>query len=122
MPLPPLSPLLLFMAMALISCMFLLVAAGHFPAHARAPTLRTPSGAIILWGSICVVIASALGALYFAFATLPWYAAVIGGGLMVLAAPLLVQPFPNHIVDGKAALLALSALTLALDFAALRLL
>lgn len=107
----------LFMAMALTICMFIVVAAGHFPAHSRATARRTVSGTIVLWGSISAVVASAVCALTFAFVALPWYAAIIGGGLMVLAAPLLVQPFPNRIVDGKAALLALAVVSLALCLA-----
>lgn len=73
----------------------------------------------MLWGSIGVVAISVAGALYFAAATLPWYAAIIGGGLMILAAPLAVQPLPNRIVDGRIALLALAVLSLALGLTAL---
>ena len=118
MPLPPWPSLILFMAMALNVCMFVVVAAGHFPAHSRAAELRTLAGSLILWGAICIIVVSAVGAMYFAFAILPWYAAVIGGGLMVLIAPLLVQPFPNRVVDGKAVLLGLALLALVLDYLA----
>ncbi len=101
--------------------MFVVIAAGHFPAQSRAESFRTPSGAAVLWGSIGLVAISAIGALYFAAATLPWYAAVIGGGLMILTAPLAVQPLPNRVVDSRAALLAFAVLSLALGLTALQL-
>ena len=40
---------------------------------------------------------------------IPWYAAVIGGGGAILLAPLLLQVFPDRIVDGKAALIGFTA-------------
>ena len=120
MSLPSLSPLLLLMATALVSCMFVVVVAGHFPVQSRAEKFTTLSGLLVLWGSICVVVISSLGTVYFSAMALPLYATIIGGGLMVLAAPLAVQPFSNHIVDSKQVLLALAAVSLALCIAAYR--
>ena len=45
---------------------------------------------------------------------IPWYAAVIGGGLAILAAPLVLQQFPDRFVDGRAALLSFAAAGIAL--------
>ena len=111
---------MLFMVLLLVVCVFVMTAAGHFPARFREQIFRTPSGAAILWGSIFIVGVSAIVAIAFAIQVLPWYAAVIGGGLMVLAAPLLVQPFPDRAVDSPQALLILAAVALALDVAASR--
>jgi len=35
---------------------------------------------------------------------LPWYAITIGAGAMLLAAPLLLRPFPDSFVNGSSAL------------------
>jgi hypothetical protein len=37
---------------------------------------------------------------------IPWYAAVIGGGLAILAAPVVLQQFTDTFVDGLASLLS----------------
>ena len=39
----------------------------------------------------------------------PWYAAVIGGGAAILLAPLVLQVFPDRMVDGKIALIGFAA-------------
>ena len=47
--------------------------------------------------------------LIFAWAVLPWYAVTIGGGAMLLVAPLLLQQFPDSFVDSARALLTFAA-------------
>jgi hypothetical protein len=37
---------------------------------------------------------------------IPWYAAVIGGGLAILAAPLVLQNFTDRFVDGRGSLMS----------------
>lgn len=108
MPLPPWPALLLFMALVLAVCVFIVVAAGHFPAEHRSDPFRTLPGAGLLWCMIILQIAAAGVAALFAFVALPWYAAVIGAGLMALIAPLLAQPLPDRVVDGRAVLLLLT--------------
>ena len=44
-----------------------------------------------------------------AWRLIPWYAAVIGGGLAILAAPLGLQQFSDRFVNGRAALLSFAA-------------
>ncbi len=39
---------------------------------------------------------------------LPWYLQVIGGGAMLLFAPLLLQPLPDSFVNGRRGLLVFS--------------
>jgi hypothetical protein len=48
----------------------------------------------------------------------PLHAAVIGGGLMVLIAPLLLQPLPDSFVDGAGGLLMFAGLGLGLALVA----
>jgi len=46
--------------------------------------------------------------IFFVHFSVPWYAAIIGGGAMVLIAPLLLQLFSDRFVDGRISLLAFS--------------
>jgi len=117
MPLPPWPELALFMALVLVIFVFAIAVSGHFPAEHRAAALKSASGTALLWATIAVVAVSALLALVFAYRLIPWYAAVIGGGLMILAAPYVLQPFPDSIVNGRASLLTLAAAAAALDIA-----
>ena len=57
----------------------------------------------------------------FAWQRLPLYAAVIGGGAMVLFAPLLLQPFPDSFVNGRQGLLIFAGLAAGLALVAGRL-
>lgn len=116
MSLPSLTDLALFTMAVLALTVFGLAASGHFPREHRAPALRTAAGAGVLWGSIALALIAAVAVLVGAIARLPWYAAIIGGGLMVLLAPLVLQQMPDRLADGAAVLVfcALSAAVLAL--------
>jgi hypothetical protein len=122
MALPPLPELAVFMALVLVLSLYGLTVSGHFPAEYRTPALRTGAGRLILWGTIALCAALALTTLAFAWARVPLYAAVIGGGAMALAAPLLLQPLPDSFVDGLRALLTFTGLGISLALLARRLL
>ena len=92
-----------------------LAVSGHFPADARAAESRP--GRAIIWSTIVVAGAAALVVLGVAWSVLPWYAIVIASGAMLLAAPLLLQPFPDGFVDGSGALLVFSTGAAALALA-----
>lgn len=119
MPLLVWPELPVFMALVLAVCIFVVVAAEHFPAEFRSPDLATTSGTVLLWSAIALMSVSGAIAVYFVFVAIPWYSAIIGGGLMALVAPLLVQPMPDALINGRAALLVLSAAALGLDYAVL---
>ncbi|MGB7101957.1 MAG: hypothetical protein WBD95_24730 [Xanthobacteraceae bacterium] len=105
-------PLVLFMALILVASLHGLAASGHFP---RAPRPST-SGVepAILFGSMAVAIAGLASGIAAAVRFIPWYAAIIGGGLCILAAPLVLQRFPDRLVDGRGALLTFAAANVAL--------
>src|SRR5262245_10224511 len=108
-PMLPIAELLLFMLGVGLAAVYGLTVSGHFPAEFRAAALRGGAGAAIMWGTIvamCVALAVMLAT---AWALLPWYAIVIGGGGMLLAAPLLLRPFPDWFVNGRAGLLTFAA-------------
>jgi hypothetical protein len=107
-------PLVLFVTLLLVLSLHALAASGHFPREHRAPALASGLGLIILYGSILVAIACFVSGLVLSWQLIPWYAAVIGGGLAILAAPLVLQQFPDRFVDGRAALLSFSAAGLVL--------
>lgn len=114
MTMPPLPELAVFMALILALALYGLAVSGHFPSEHRAPPLRDGLGAALLWGTMALALLLLLVALVFAAVHLPVYAAVIGGGAMLLAAPLLLQPFPDSFVNGRSALLTFAALGLGL--------
>ena len=99
-------PLALFTTLLLFVSLHALAASGQFPREHRAPTLMSGGGAIVLYGTIAVALISLLAALFAAWRLIPWYAAVIGGGLAILAAPLVLQQFTDRFVDGRISLVS----------------
>jgi hypothetical protein len=104
-----LIPLLLFTALFHLVSLHLLAASGQFPREYRSPALASAYGALVLYGTMTVALASMLTAVFAAWKMIPWYAAVIGGGLAVLAAPVVLQRFSDRFVDGRAALVGFAA-------------
>jgi asparagine N-glycosylation enzyme membrane subunit Stt3 len=114
MALPPIPELAVFMTLVLVLSLYGLTVSGHFPEEHRAATLRTVGGQILLWGTIGLCAALTVCALAFAWQRVPLYAAVIGGGFMVLIAPLLLQPLPDSFINGRWALLMFTCLGIGL--------
>jgi hypothetical protein len=110
---PTLLELVLFMALVLVLSLYGLTVSGHFPAQFRAPSLRSRSGAIVVWTTLAAALGQLLCALVL-LRRLPLYAAVIGAGCMILIAPLILQPLPDRFVDGRCGLLVLAFLGLGL--------
>lgn len=108
------------MAAILTIAVYGLALSGHFPREFRGASLVSPLGATILWASATLIALSAALALLFAYGAVPWYAAVIGGGFMLLVAPYVLIPFPDRFVNGRAALVVFTALALLLDLEMLR--
>ncbi|MCL4766911.1 MAG: hypothetical protein KJZ80_11795 [Hyphomicrobiaceae bacterium] len=98
--------LLLFMAAVLLVALYGLTVSGHFPIEHRAERLKSASGATLMWGTMTAAAIAGLIAVAFAWRLIPWYAAVIGGGGMLLFAPLLLQPLPDSFVNGRRGLVA----------------
>jgi hypothetical protein len=96
-------PLLLFMALVLAAALHGLAASGHFPAQHRAPALTSGGGAAILYGTTAIVVVALAAGIVGAWRALPWPAAVIGGGGMLLAAPVVLRMFSDRFVDGRGA-------------------
>jgi hypothetical protein len=113
--------LFLFMGLLAAASLHGLAASGQFPREHRAISLQSAAGAAILYGSIAVTLLALAAGLLFAWQTIPWYAAVIGGGAPVLFAPLLLRPLPDAFVNGRAALLSFSAIAAAIALVMLKL-
>jgi hypothetical protein len=101
-----LIPLGLLTALLLAFALYALAASGQFPREHRTPTLASGLGVVVLYGTIAVAVTGLMAALLAAWRLVPWYAAVIGGGLAILAAPFVLQQFPDRFVDGRASLLS----------------
>jgi hypothetical protein len=115
--LPHVAALLLFMANMLLLALYALTVSGHFPAEFRAEHLRKGAGALLLWATILAMAFATAITMLFAWQLIPWYAAVIGGGAMLLFAPLLLRPFPDQFVNGSAALVVFTAAAAAITAA-----
>lgn len=100
--------LLLFMALLLMVSMYALAASVHFPREHRSKSLASAFGSMILFGTILFSLACAALGVFFVHSSVPWYAAIIGGGTVVLIAPLLLQMFSDRFVDGRISLLVFS--------------
>ncbi len=96
----PIIATAVFFALVLAAALQGLAASGHFPRTAKTSGL----GPIILFGSLAVTATSFAAGTAAALDQIPWYAVVIGGGFAVLVAPLVLQFFPDHFVDGCGAL------------------
>jgi hypothetical protein len=101
-----LLPLALFMALMLAASLQGLAASGHFPRQHRTAALASGLGPMILFGSIAIMIVCFTAGAGAAVRLLPWYAVIIGGGLSVLSAPLVLQRLPDRFVDGRSSLIA----------------
>ncbi len=115
MALPPWFELGVFMAAMLIVVMFVVTVAGHFPVEHRAKELTTPAGALLLWTTSLITTVTALVAIFFVYRLIPTYAAIIGGGFMILIAPYVLHPFPDRFVNGRLSLILLAAAAAILD-------
>ena len=114
MALPPLPELAVFMALVLALSLYGLTVSAHFPAEHRAKSLTTPLGMVLLWSTLSLCAVLTVLAAGFAWRHVPLYAAAIGGGAMLLIAPLLLQPLPDSFVNGRRGLVFFSGLALAL--------
>lgn len=101
-----------FSGLVLAASLHLLAASGHFPRQVRTDEIGKGAGPVILHGTIvAVVIAVAIG-LALILQAVPWYAAILGGGLAALSAPLVLPKFSDRFVDGIPALLVFALCTL----------
>jgi len=102
----PWGELALFMSAVALLALYGLTVSGHFPAEFRATELKTAIGAMIIWVTLLAAILAAVIAIAAALRILSWSAIIIGGGAMLLLAPLLLQPLPDRFVNGRSALVA----------------
>ena len=107
-------PLVLFTLLMLMLSLHALSASGHFPREHRAAALRSLLGVVILHGTILVGLTALIAGLWAAWRLIPWYAAVIAGGLAILAAPLVLQEFSDRFVDDRRSLLSFVGASVAL--------
>jgi hypothetical protein len=106
--------LALFMGLVLILALYGLTVSGHFPAKFRSPAFSSPSGTAVIWGTLTVSAVIVAVTLALAWYRLPLSAAIIGGGAMLLFAPLLLQPLPDKFVNGRGGLLTFTGLSVGL--------
>jgi hypothetical protein len=105
--------LALLMGSVLFVALYGLAASGHFPADFRGEALQRGWGLFVLWGTLFTSGLAAAAALSLAWRALPWYAIVIGSGVALLFAPLVLQSLPDTFVNGRRGLLVLALCSVA---------
>jgi hypothetical protein len=113
------AALMMFALLVMSAALYGLTASGQFPFEHRTEALRSPGGAVILWGTMAIGLGVAIVGLGFAWAALPWTWAIIVGGGVLLVAPLILQLFPDSFVDGRLGLLVFAGLGGVLSMVAL---
>jgi hypothetical protein len=103
------------MAQVLVLALYGLTVSGHFPAELRTASLCSGSGALLLWGTIALAATASVLLVVFAWRRVELPFAVIGAGAMLLAAPLLLRPFPDRFVNGRRGLVTFAGLAAALS-------
>ena len=111
----------LFAAAVLALAAYALAVSAHFPREHRRDSLRGIAGTLILWGTVTVAAISAGVAIHTAVTGLPAHAAILAGGVAVLAAPLILKPLPDGLIDEGTGLLLFAGLAAGLAFALTRL-
>jgi len=114
LPTDAILPLVLFTLLMLMLSLHGLAASGHFPREHRTAAPRSPLGTAILYGTILIALLSLIAGLVAAWRLIPWYAAVIAGGLAILSAPLVLQQFSDNFVDDRGSLLSFGGASAAL--------
>jgi hypothetical protein len=109
--------LALFMALVLSVALHGLAASGHFPRENRPLTLDSSIGRLTLYGSMTISTVCLLVGATIAWRMIPWYAAVIGGGTVVLGAPSVLGLLSNRVVNGSIALIVFSGMAILLAIA-----
>jgi hypothetical protein len=109
--------LLLFMGLLLSASLYVLAASGHFPYEHRSASLKSAVGTAVLFGSMAAVCACLLIGLVSIWDSVPWYAGIIAGGSVILAAPLVLRAFPDSFVNSRVALLGFLAVAAVISLA-----
>ncbi len=97
----------LFAALALAAALQGLAASGHFPRTSKTAGV----GSVVLFGSLLPTAVGFAAGTVAALQLTPWYAVVIGGGVAVLVAPLVLQLFSDRFVDSRGAPVAFATAT-----------
>jgi hypothetical protein len=111
----PWFALALFMTSVALLALYGLACSGHFPADCRRDAFRTARGTAVLWGTLAMAAVAAALVADAAIRMLPWPLIIIGGGAMLLAAPLLLRRFSDDFVNGTSALMSFAGSALAIS-------
>jgi hypothetical protein len=109
----PWVELLFFMLAVAVLALYGLTLSGHFPSEVRAAELRIGRGAMLMWATLVTACLAALIVFRVIPNMLPWTSIIIAGGAMLLAAPLLLRPFPDRFVNGLSGLVTFAGAALA---------
>lgn len=95
------------------------VLSGHFPRRVRQTSMPGAASEATLYCLGLTTVAAAFGAVHLAVGALPWYAAIIIGGLAIVTAPLVEQRLPVGLRVTTKGIALLSLLEIAASAASL---
>ncbi|MGQ9367520.1 hypothetical protein [Azospirillum sp. ST 5-10] len=96
-----------------VGCLAVLVVAGMFPLSLRPQPARAAGGLALIAANLAALPPLLAGTALYGWDELRWTSLVIGGGLVFLFAPLLLDVLPPRWRDGRPGLAALLAAQLA---------
>ncbi|MGE0768972.1 MAG: hypothetical protein AB7L90_21225 [Hyphomicrobiaceae bacterium] len=108
--LPDWLALAVFGGLVLCVTLYALSLSVHFPPEHRRASMRGAGGRAVLWGTATIALVGALMALRLGLSALPGSIAVLAGGAIVLAAPFVLKPLPDSLIDDRGGLLLFSGL------------
>ncbi len=108
------TALVLFSVLVLTIALFGLSLSGHFPTQAQKLGQKDVLTRAVVVSCIIVVALATARTFGIALHHLPAPMAIIGGGAALLAAPLVLQRFPDTFVDGLRGIVVLATISLAL--------
>jgi hypothetical protein len=108
---PNLIALVVFVAVWAVGCAGLFYLIGILPLSAAPTNVRRGAGPVLVLANVGLVGALLLFALLFAFSELRWTSLVVGGGMVFLFSPFIIQDLPEGLKDNKIGLSLVMLLT-----------
>ncbi len=114
------TDVLVFSGLVLAITLYGLVVAVYFPKQARTVEKRDWPTRALIGITIPIVALSTVHGFGFALSRLPGPIAIIGAGLAMLVAPVVLKRFTDTVVDGRVGVVAFAGVTGLLAFLAQR--
>jgi hypothetical protein len=96
-----------FTILFVVTCVAFFIVAGMFPLSLRPQSAKAPGALLLIGGNLTALLMLAVGTVIYGWVELRWTTLLIGGGLIFLFAPALLESLPIRWRDGRIGLAAL---------------